>query len=441
MENHSNRNIKNRMKLLMNYQSDKTLTENYNTLLVKSNNNDFVISDMMSPDNRYFILMDEMYDLKENRKIGNFWDNIDNITLFLTHSFKHATNIPQQIREENLINLGKLSLNESLNSDLFFIKESAKELFNQIILNEKTWGEWAWDGAKDLGNWLGKSATDLVTGTTKMIGDAGKGLYQIGGAILSGDVTKILSLLGQGFIYFARWLRNALYNPIGATIDAVLIATGIGKEVQWIPWAIVVALDIYEFMSGDSEHKDDPLWWQLLTIGFDVIGLVTAGFAAKAAKTQLSGLKQIARKSPEEIALFLEKNPGMRKTIEGMLTNVNKVSGFLEKAVNFLMKPFPKAAEWIKGILGKVSGFISKFTQGLGELFSTKGAKLVGKELAINYGVEKAVGAGAELFAGSRGAESAIAQGSTKAAKSTEDLISSIQKSGVDVNYEGSGLF
>lgn len=395
----------NRARMLMNYNSKNTLSENKisSLLLANNSNTNIVITDMMSPDNRYFVFLDEMYDLHEQRKIGNFWDNIDNITLFLKHSFECAKDIPQQIRENCLYELNKITLNESVNYDLGLIKEYTKQIVNKIPLLERTWGEWLYEKGSDLASWLGKNTTDLVTGTTQMVKDAGTGLWNLGSAIVTGDVTKILSLLGQGVLYFARWLRKAMYNPIGMVLDTVLIAVGIGKTVQWVPWAIIVALDIYEFVSGDSDDKDSPLWWRLLSIGFDVLGLVFAGVAAKAAKAEMSVLKNVLTKSPEEIALFVAENPALKKTIEKMLSNVNKVPSFLQKAVDFLMKPFPKAAEWIKGILGKVSGFISTFTSSIGEIFTGKILKKAAKETAVNYGFEKAAEVGMNWYMGNKG--------------------------------------
>jgi hypothetical protein len=439
-----------RMKLIMNYDSTKTLNENKISSLLKSNNSsNIVITDMMSPDNRYFVFLDEMYDLKENRKIGNFWDSIDNITLFLSHSFKHATFLPKQLREENLNTLSKLSLNESFNPNLGLLKEYTKEIVKKVQLTERTWSEWGGEKVGEFASWLGKNTTDLVTGTTQMVGAAGKGLYNLGGAIMSGDVVKVLELLGKGIYYFAHWLRTALYNPIGQILDAVLIATGIGKTVQWIPWAIIVALDIFEFMNPDQipsefkneEEQNSPLWWRLMTIGFDVLGLVTAGVAAKAAKTQMSGLKSLIQKSPEEVALFLEQNPTMRTTVESMLKNVNKVPSFLQKAVDFLMKPFPKAAEWIKGILGQVSGFINNFTSGLSKIFSTKSAKVAGKELAINYGLEKglegAVDIGSKAYAKLKGGGEKLA---SVPPPSLSDEIGNVLKT-TKLDYENTQLF
>ena len=435
-----------RSKLLMNYDSKKTLNENkISTLLSSNNDNNFIITDMMSPDNRYFVFLDEMYDLQEQKKLGNFWDSIDNITLFLKHSFENATDIPQNIRESCLRDLNKISLNESLNSDLYIIKEYAREMVKRLPLNEATWGEWLYKKGSDFASWLGKSVTDVVTDTTQMIKDAGTGLYNIAGAVMSGDVTKVLSLLGSGLIYFAQWLRRTMYNPVGIVLDSVLIATGIGKAVQWIPWAIIVALDVYELFNPEkSEHKDEPLWLKAITIGMDVLGLVMAGAAAKAAKTQLSALKSLVAQGPEAVAKVVAENPALKTTLTNMMKGVEKVPGFLEKAVDFLMKPFPKAAEWIKGLLGQIGSFITKFKQSLGLVFSKKGATVAGKEIAINYGIEKGIEGGMELYKGITGTGEKAAQRGMEVAQTasdTENIVSKIKQSGIDVDYESAGLF
>ena len=236
-----------------------------------------------------------------------------------------------------------------------------------------------------------------------------------------------------------------MYNPVGIVLDSVLIATGIGKAVQWIPWAIIVALDVYELFNPEkSEHKDEPLWLKAITIGMDVLGLVMAGAAAKAAKTQLSALKSLVAQGPEAVAKVVAENPALKTTLTNMMKGVEKVPGFLEKAVDFLMKPFPKAAEWIKGLLGQIGSFITKFKQSLGLVFSKKGATVAGKEIAINYGIEKGIEGGMELYKGITGTGEKAAQRGMEVAQTasdTENIVSKIKQSGIDVDYESAGLF
>ena len=50
-----------------------------------------VITDWLSPDDRYLILLDELYDLHTEEKLGDIWENFDNFKLFITHSFEVAS--------------------------------------------------------------------------------------------------------------------------------------------------------------------------------------------------------------------------------------------------------------------------------------------------------------------------------------------------------------
>ena len=74
-----------------------------------------VITDWVSPDNRFIILFDELYDLHTSEKLGDIWENFDNFKLFISHSFDVATNVPQQIKESVLNTVKSLVLTESMN--------------------------------------------------------------------------------------------------------------------------------------------------------------------------------------------------------------------------------------------------------------------------------------------------------------------------------------
>ena len=82
----------------------------------------------------------------------------------------------------------------------------------------------------------------------------------------------------DGAIYVARKIRSLMYNPIGIVLDSILVITGIGKAVQWIPWAFIVALDIYEVVTGNYEEKDMPTWLRFLLIGCDVLATAINSF-------------------------------------------------------------------------------------------------------------------------------------------------------------------
>ena len=75
-----------------------------------------------------------------------------------------------------------------------------------------------------------------------------EGVKKFGLAVSQGEWSNILTLLSQGVKYLLRKLKDAMYSNIGMIVDGILIATGVGKGVQWIPWALITALDIYQLM-------------------------------------------------------------------------------------------------------------------------------------------------------------------------------------------------
>ena len=384
-----NRDIINKMNLLMNYQSNKTLNENYENLLSKSNNSfsDFVISDMASHDMRYIILLDEMYDTHTNTHIGNFWDSLDNIKLFLEYSFNQTKNLPTQIKESYLHQLNTLVLNESTSSqDLLLLKENLKG----YIKEAETWAQWALGGAKDLKNYVVQSGVDLVTGSTKFVGDVAKGVGQGISAVMKGDLKKLWDLLKGGVLYFARYVRSLMYNPIVSIIDALLIFTGVGKAAQWIPWAIIVGLDIYEVISGDYEFPmgDDIIYKGLrfLGIGCDILGLVTTGAAALTAKQAIKPLMTMPK---EEVVKTLANNTTIKNLIQSMLNGLSKLPSKLNEAVKLLKPRLPKFSEWLSKMLGNATTFINNMKNAFKALFTKKGAIIAARETGVDYAGQK----------------------------------------------------
>jgi hypothetical protein len=69
-----------------------------------------IITDWLSPDEKYAIFLDELYDIPNKVKVGNIWENFDNFKIFLKHSFKVAENIPTNIRESVLNSINTLVL-------------------------------------------------------------------------------------------------------------------------------------------------------------------------------------------------------------------------------------------------------------------------------------------------------------------------------------------
>ena len=195
----------------------------------------------------------------------------------------------------------------------------------------------------------------------------------------------------------------AMYNPIGSIIDAILVFTGVGKAAQWIPWAIIVAVDIYEVINDDFEMipGDSNDWWTTLiravAIGFDILGLVTTGAAALAGRQLVKTLRAIPK---EEAAAYIAKNPSIQKYAISMLNSTGKVPGFLQKAVDMIKPYLPSVANFISKMLSNVSKLIEMMKNGLLKLTAKKATKIAGRELAVDYGAQKAIETGMSMSQG-----------------------------------------
>ena len=147
----------NEIRLRMLYNPANTLSENRllanERFIDTSENSDcIVIMDWASPDRKYVILLDELYDLEAKEKLGDIWENFDNFKLFMSHSFNVATNIPQQIKENVNNTIKSLILTESTNRDMSKLKPLLKQLLREYSFSE--FGSDIWN--------TGAAAIDLV---------------------------------------------------------------------------------------------------------------------------------------------------------------------------------------------------------------------------------------------------------------------------------------
>jgi hypothetical protein len=305
--------------------------------------------------------------------------------------------------------------------------------FIRQVLREEGFVDWVGSGIKKTGEWavdqtkkFGSDIADLGTKTAS-------GIKQTADAISKGDWSKILDILSKGLLFVARKIRTLMYNPVGIVLDSILVATGIGKAAQWIPWAIIVALDLYEVISGNYEEPDTATWLRWLMIGTDVLGLVFTGGVAGSAKAALSVFK--GAKSAEEFAVIAAKNPKTVMIIEKIIGAFSKVPELLGRAATYLKSTkLSKASPWIEGILGKAEGMLAKGSESLktisnrAKIASTGGkeiravtaankvarpigqtAKIAGKSGLKTAGVvaalDKGIKKGTQLYAGKTDAE------------------------------------
>lgn len=329
---------------------------------------DYIFELCTTVDGRYFILRDEVFDIKEQRTIGNLWGSIDVFkNIFSNVSIEDKTGEFGQIRE----NILSLPILES--------KENLYEL-RDILLE--------WSFTQD--TWLGRKLADTGKAIKDTVTSGWEGLKEFGVAISKGEWSEILTLMAKGVRWILRKLKDAMYSAVGMIVDAILVATGIGKSVQWIPWALITALDVYQIVSNDwpEEEANDPMWMKFLTLGFDILGLTTTAAVAKAAKAGLTPLKSL---QPSQISAWISKNPKVKGFIVSMINGLSKVPSLLSSAVSRIAKQFPKGAQFISSAINQLKSIMNRFTETLNGLIgvtATKGVKAGTGTTGLFYGLE-----------------------------------------------------
>lgn len=343
------------MKKFLLSESDKTSILSQHKLGVNGSfNSDTLIVDWLSPDEKYVIFLDELYNIENKTKLGNIWENFDNLKFFLQYSF-NVSSLPKFIKEEINSSLNKFILTEQTRN-LSLIKEDLK-----LFLNEGLWSsfkKWAVD--------TGKSSWEGFQDFLKTSVDGGKELIN---RVSKGEWSEVFSLIGKGLLYLGRKIRSALYNPIGLILDAILVATGIGKVAQAVLWGIVVATDVYELVSGNYE-ENIPLWQRLLFLGVDILGLVFAGAAAKSARIVLKPLTNA--RTEAEMVEVVSKNPTIKGILTKMKNGLTEVPGKLSEISSSISSKFPKGTKFINNVLGSIGGFLTKIGNMLNKMLGIK---------------------------------------------------------------------
>lgn len=364
-------------KLLIS-ESDKTHILNlYGVSSVKDT---IVITEWLSPDEKYCVFLDELYDIQNKTKIGNIWENFDNFKFFLTHSFEVATNVPKQIKENVLNSLKSFVITEST-QNMSTLKPYLKELLDEGIL-------------KNVADWGKETVSSAVSGVSDFVKTSWDGLKKLGIAISEGDWNRIVDLIKKGALYVARQIRGALYHPIGIVLDAILMASGVGVALKMLPWAIVVGLDVYEFMTGKYEDPELSTGWRLLFFATDIIGLVFAGASAKVAKNMVTGLITKYGKTSEAVSQAVKNSKKLTTFLETIQSSSSKVVGLMEKALVHLKTKSPMFYKFLSGVMGGLTTVLNKLINLIGSIL--KGA---GKVLSAPGKLTSKLGGGPKIAA------------------------------------------
>ena len=330
-------------------------------------------------DERYFVMNDHVIDIQEQTNLGYLWDSLDVFK-------KIFGNVQVDNSEYREIQEGVSSLPLLENkSDLYLIRD---------ILIEGFWGS-VGDGISDFGNW----AKDKAVAAGKSISDFASGAWdnvkKLGIAISEMDFKKVLSMIGKGVLWVLRKFKDAAYSTVGVIVDAILVATGIGKVAQGVFWGLVTGLDVYQLSTGDWEPKGTPTWAKWLDLLCDVIGLLGAGVAAKGARGLVKGIK-----SATQIPKFIKKNKAIMNIITKLKSGaswvISKITSVL-KGLKGKWKPLDKFIDKIISFCKKVftglKNFVKKLFPETGKLTGkqklTRGAKAGGISTGIMYGIDK----------------------------------------------------
>lgn len=383
-----------------------------------------VITEWLSPDEKYCIFFDDLIDVENKTKIGNIWENFDHFKFFLKHSFEVATNISQEIRESALQSINSLLITES-NQNMVGLKPYVKE-----FLSEDNF-------FSDLGTWAADTAKSAVKGVSDFATKSWEGIKKTYNYIKDAEWMKAFEMIKKGVLFVARSIRSMLYHPVGILLDAILIATGIGKGFQFAIWGTVVALDVYELITGNYEDPDLAMPWRLLFLGVDLLGLATTAIAAKGAKAGIGLLIKKFGKGMDGITAAVQSNKVLQGTIQKVLDAAQSGGNLMQKTATHLQKSAPSIYNFLKGAFNAVGGFIKKMIEVLTSILkgTYKAVSAPGKAVKTALGGQK-LGSAAQASLNVGVPLAAFGAYQTgKEREQTDQLMAAIQSSNVQPDY------
>ena len=350
-------------------------TNNIKKLYNIKNKRNFIFELCSTTTDRYLIIEDNVFDLFLDKSLGNLWENIDTFK----EIFKNVNieNKEYKIIQEEIKNIPILENKTNLTG--------LKNILLEFNFLEDTW--------------LGQEMKKTGKGIYDFTKDSYNGLKKFGVAISQGQWGEIIKMLSQGVKFILRKLKDALFSTAGGVVDAILVATGVGKTVQWIPWALVTSLDIYQLMYNDfpDDEKNNPLWLKYLMLGVDLIGLVSTGAMAIAAKNTLSPLKPLLN-NPNKLRQFINNSPKIKTIIEQIIKSVSAAITKIKSAYNIFKTKFPKGGEFIGKIINGLNNFFNKFINSFKKLLNNDVTRSVTKSIGTDYGVQKITNVGNDLI-------------------------------------------
>jgi hypothetical protein len=344
----------NRMRLMMNYDISKTLTENKEIASiidnVNSNDSDFLFDFVISESNGFVIYMDNVFS-KKHGFVGHLWENTWVLNEIIRENITKYSNIISESVEKDLDNILM-----SINWTKEFVAEcilSTDTLFEGFGINEQFFDRLK-AGAKKIGG-------NIVRGAKKV----GSRALSLGKKLLMGPVLGTL-----------RWIRRNVYTSIGMVVDIVTAmlpaTTGINKVI----WVMIIFLDFYELISGNKDTKDEARMQNpyMYLVG-DLIGLfftVASGLLFKnSAKAVISGTAKMPSATAKLLQSLLNKLPGLK--------------GVLSSTGSWLTKNFPKIKKLLDVVFRGLDWVIKGVEKFIKQLLSKQGALAVATGASIAW--------------------------------------------------------
>jgi hypothetical protein len=282
---------------------------------------DFVFDFVLTENNKYLIIMDQVFVEGGNGKsIGSIWEN--------TYIF-----------------------NEILKETLGPINESVDKFIENVKWEKEQISEWLKEKTIISEDWL----QDLKSGASNLVS-------KIGNAAV--ETTK--TIFNKGIVPALRWIRRGLYTGVGIVIDVVVSI--LAAKTNAIVWFVVVLLDIYEIATGDFDPQDpERMKLPFFFLFTDLLGCIFTGAIAFGAKKAIpaitkQGLEKGAPHLVGPVKTLNKKIPTLQNQLMNVATNMGKNLGPKSSGVITKIKSF------IGNILNRLSEFLSK-------LFSKQGLK------------------------------------------------------------------
>jgi len=303
---------------------------------------DYVFDFVLTENNKYVILMDQVFVEGGNGKsIGSIWDNTHIFTEILKESISKIETITESVKEEM----------STVFESFVWTKEDVTIWVKEDKIIEEQEKSW-WEKTKELG-----------------------------GKVLSGASSIAMSAFKNGILPFMRWIRRNATTNIGIVIDVAVAILSFKSSA--LVWAVIVLIDIYEIVTGDYDPKEPerqqmPFFYLIS----DLLAVVlTAGSALLFRKAipviVKSGQKGASSTIINFMKTILNKLPGVKNTLKTVLET--------------LKKKFPSGGNVISSISRGIETVLSKLEQFIKKLFPALGGGVVG--LGIVKGTEASIGA------------------------------------------------